>query len=396
MQLPTEVRLKILIELLWQEEPLKVTREAGIRWRSRVEEPRDGFPVSLHRESNFKLHPAILRVCHSIYEEGMPILYKNTIGCEVFCDFDCLISDEPCRSSFLRPGWDIRGKHIPPRGASYDPIYASPRALMSRVRSLDVLVRVEADDECSSTRIAVRTFVQAIRGLPQLSEISIHLEIPPEPAPRFGSDTWRYENEEISLQDYKDFALGPFALMRNLSSVAFTGVSTNIAEELTKAMVSQEPIVDLPRMNDALREYIRERLRYGHCRACRRALLHAVRADHEVDMEDERAFRRSRSKIFAIIAEHEKRDLRNSLQYDPKLGSDTVSEDLVSGIEVEDNDSSPSEDENEQLERLEFILETQDEESADDRRVNREQETERPSLVRLRKVVCRERAFNMY
>lgn len=219
--------------------------------------------------------------------------------------------------------------------------------------------------------------------LPQLSELSIRLQLAANPRPGIFGDTRRYDYKPISLQEYRDFALGPFAQFRNLSQVSITGVSKSIANELKKAMLGREPIINLSQMYDGLMRYLRKCLQYDHCAYCRSAFRHAARADFEVDMEDERAFRKFRSKIFAIVSEHEKRDLRIALRDDPDV---EVGEFDSTWIEDGDRYEPPQE-------HSDWKLANPIEESDEDLEFKRQQEKERPSLVRLREVVCKERDF---
>ena len=75
-------------------------------------------------------------------------------------------------------------------------------------------------------------------------------------------------------------------------------------------MTGQEPCIDLPRMHDNLMLYMDHRIIDDQCRMCRRLFRLCERAEHAVDMEDERAFRRSRSKILNMIADHEIKTLK--------------------------------------------------------------------------------------
>jgi hypothetical protein len=147
----------------------------------------------------------------------------------------------------------------------------------------------------------------------------IYLRLDADSTTGLFSDTRNYNYEPISLQEYTDFALGPFAQLLNLSQVSLTGVSESVANELEKVMLGHEPIINLSQMYGSLMKYLRKCLQYDHCAGCRSAFRHAARANYDVDIEDERAFRKSRSKIFAIISEHQKRDLRIALRQDPDV-----------------------------------------------------------------------------
>ena len=373
MELPAEIRIKILTELLWQPEPLRVIQEPHSI--STIDEET---PTWVPRICSFSFCPEVLLVCRALHEEGVNILYDNTIGCEIWCS-----SRGISQTSFLRHAWDMKGKYVPARSTAGDPRYESPKALLSRVKRLNVVVRVSLNDICMETRCAVREFVQAARLLPLLSEMEIHLHMGKVREDDTLYKTRVYHNENISVQDYRDFALGPFALLRNLKRVTLTGVSSSIAEELGRIMMGQEPVVDLPRMYQNLMLYVDYRISDDQCRLCYRVFHHTERAGHEVDMEDEPAFRKSRSKILNIIADHEAKIVKLVLD-------DTAPQAIYDGHspilhdEGEDNESITSED-------LQML--SDNEESEEDREFKREQEKKRPSLVRLREVVCRERAL---
>ena len=73
MELPAEIRIKVLAEILSQQKPLKVMR---------VDYDR-GNAICSREVGTFSFYPAVLLVCRAIYEEGVAILYSNTICCEI-------------------------------------------------------------------------------------------------------------------------------------------------------------------------------------------------------------------------------------------------------------------------------------------------------------------------
>jgi len=84
MELPAEVRLKLLRELLWQPEPLK---KIGRRyWLT---------PVAHVEGTNYAFHPAILATCRKLNEEGCTVLYEeNTVDVIFFLSRSTTISTE--------------------------------------------------------------------------------------------------------------------------------------------------------------------------------------------------------------------------------------------------------------------------------------------------------------
>lgn len=54
-------------------------------------------------------------------------------------------------------------------------------SLLSNVKRLDVLVQVDADNECHAVRYEVRDFVKWTRRLSQVSHAKIRLDLPESP-----------------------------------------------------------------------------------------------------------------------------------------------------------------------------------------------------------------------
>lgn len=256
MELPAEIRIKVLAEILSQQKPLKVMR---------VDYDR-GNAICSREVGTFSFYPAVLLVCRAIYEEGVAILYSNTICCEIWCAYSPPTTRPYLQATFHN--WYLIGKETSARstnGERFDPKPDSLKALLSRVKRLDVVVRAGVHDACIDTRGAVRLFVQDARRLPLLSEIDIHLWMGIDRNSETLDKTSLYHIEDISAQDYRDFALGPFALFRNLKRVAFTGVSSSIAEELGRVMMGQESVVELPQMYDDLMAYVDARITDDGC-----------------------------------------------------------------------------------------------------------------------------------
>lgn len=90
--------------------------------------------------------------------------------------------------------------------------------------------------------------------------------------------------------------------MRSLSSVTFTGLFSSTSAEFTKIMISDDEVVDLRGIYHAIYGYSRKGLCDGDCEENCRAHRYLRRATYEVDMQDEPAFRWSRSKVLAIVA----------------------------------------------------------------------------------------------
>src|SRR2546421_3892784 len=83
MELPAEIRLEILRELLWAPEPLKLLREAPEQANTL---PMLSYPVGPQSwndgvtGTNYTLYPEILAVCRKLNEEGALVLdEENTV-----------------------------------------------------------------------------------------------------------------------------------------------------------------------------------------------------------------------------------------------------------------------------------------------------------------------------
>jgi hypothetical protein len=82
MDLPTEIRRKILRYLLYQERPVEFNSELMHRIMYTRVRPSDKL-LWKATEPTLSLFPHVLRVCRQIYKEGSEILYSNTLNIRV-------------------------------------------------------------------------------------------------------------------------------------------------------------------------------------------------------------------------------------------------------------------------------------------------------------------------
>lgn len=83
MSLPSEIRVKILHELLFSERPLEISCEQRFTCQYYEHHEYHGRPK--HKATQrYRLYPEILRVNKSLYEEGRSVLYeKNVVGVRI-------------------------------------------------------------------------------------------------------------------------------------------------------------------------------------------------------------------------------------------------------------------------------------------------------------------------
>ena len=233
MKLPTEVRLKILEELLVCNAPLRISN-----WVDKREDDHLYIPPysTLEMWKNFKLYPEILRSCKQLSSEGTPLLYdKNSIDVQFHHRYQGDYS-----SAFLRPGWTF--------GVSFMEGLVPSTYLQHRVRKLHVTFQSYTSYDARDAREMVRTFVLRLNQLPNIKSLTIHFEQ--------SLDVIDYSDDEESEPDWSaDEVLRCLNLARGLEHVSFTGMTPKKAEELITLMTGHTPIVNLPMMAVSLRTY---------------------------------------------------------------------------------------------------------------------------------------------
>lgn len=237
MELPAEVRLEILRELLWTPEPLKVLREAPPTPPS-----WDGNVIG----TNYTLCPEILAVCRKLNEEGSPVLYEeNTM--------DVVASFDPGYFPVTPPGTVYSyGAKLEWMGR-LSSLASIPESFSARARKLRITVEVRTHlyDSSKYTRGAVRELVKVLRANPQWRSLDVHLEDHTTRPVAYGFPP--DEKGEIYLDEE---VLRPLNLLRRIQHIEFTGVSPQFAAELTELVKSDRPIIELLKMHDSLRNYV--------------------------------------------------------------------------------------------------------------------------------------------
>ena len=308
MQLPTEVRLQILQELLWQAKPLRI--ETYINW-----EDRDRIQMTrFEPKASFRFCPAILRVCRQLHEEGEPMLYENTFACDIWFD-DNGNPSEGHHSSLLKCGWDVWEN--PPRKdrASSLPV---PPCLTKNIKRLDLSIHVPGIWWMLDMRAAVRNFVKGFERLKQVVQLDVNVQSDmDEDETQEVFDDVSGEDVMVSKQELLDLAAGPLALMRCLQSVRFNGVSEKVARELASAMTQKTCAIDLPRMSDALSDYTLKEVSPTHCTCCAKKYNYLDLADQAVDLGDLEMFKTIREIVLAMLHKHQARKRGEVWRFDP-------------------------------------------------------------------------------
>jgi hypothetical protein len=230
MELPAEVRLEILRELLWTPEPLKLLREASEQANTLPTLPHPVGPQSWDdgvTGTNYTLYPEILRVCRKLNEEGGPVLYgENTV--------DVVASSNPGFPYGPRFEWMGHLSSLASISESF--------SVRTRKLRITVDARIPLFATSRAIREVVRELVKVLQANPQWCSLDNRLEN--QISHPLGGET--PSNEEI---------LWPLNLLRRLQHIEFTGVSPQFAAKLSKLTKSDRPIIDLPRMYASLEGY---------------------------------------------------------------------------------------------------------------------------------------------
>jgi hypothetical protein len=242
MKLPAEIRLKILRELLWQPEPLKITREmhnlhplpisAQFLYPSNAREHYYG--TYFVETTNYAFHPAILAVCRKLNEEGRPVLYEeNIVDVTVYCD---QLQFEEYKCDWMGYPSDLE---------------SVSESLSQLARKLQITVQVRCPKDVSSAnmRRSIRELVKVLQANPQWCSLDIRLE---NHVPDHLIKSPSVESHRIQLDEE---VLRPFSLLRRLHHVDITGVSPQFAARLSNLMKSDNPVTDLPKMYNSLERY---------------------------------------------------------------------------------------------------------------------------------------------
>jgi hypothetical protein len=164
MELPAEIRLEILRELLWAPEPLRLFREASEQANTL---PMLFYPVGPQSwadgvtGTNYTLYPEILAVCRKLNEEGGLVLYEeNTI--DVVASFN---PGYPCGPRFEWMG------HL----SSLTSISESFNARARKLR-ITIDASIPLFHTSKAIREVVRELVKILQANPQWRSLDIRLE----------------------------------------------------------------------------------------------------------------------------------------------------------------------------------------------------------------------------
>ena len=213
--------------------------------------PEDGFPSevtsyqhSLHKPSSQKskndttVYPAVLRSCKQLCNEGLPILYRNTFGMDLYVD------EYDDRLEFQ--GYDLsdRWENIP---------YKVRQQFFKLVRKLHVIIHVDGQtdqgrppidtEESSQHMVGISMLCERLWQMPNLA--SMHLTIAVQNKHQLANDN-----------DIGEQILKPLTLLSNVGCVSITGVSLPYAESLKRVMESCGHVHNLFAMRLALATYL--------------------------------------------------------------------------------------------------------------------------------------------
>jgi hypothetical protein len=204
-----EVRLKILKQLLYIEVGFQIMAKRGMR------------------NTPSRLHPAILSCCRQLYEEGMPIL----------------------RSNLLHINIGVQGYS--------DPLEYNSRPLPRGLCKIHVTISIgnsPNEDPHSEMRDFERVYnaAAAVKTHGKCVDLRVYLgEVDEENATNVDfADSSATESE---LEAY----MRPFSLLCRLEHVEFVGAAPReFADKLTKEMLGETPVADLPAMYGSLATWL--------------------------------------------------------------------------------------------------------------------------------------------
>jgi len=266
MKLPAEIRLEILRELLWQQEPLK---KIGRR-------PWD--EVAGVEATNYAFHPAILATCRKLNEEGCTVLYEeNTLDVIFLCYAFC------CNQYII--DW---------MGYTTD-LERVPESLSQRARKLRITVKAhrKIDLRADIVRSDLRGLVRILQANPQWCSLDIRLQ-----------------DEELDEE-----ILRPFGILRRLRHVDVTGVSPQFAAKLSGLMKIDSPVTDLPKMYYHLALHTHKVFYY--CRQSVHSFDLLSPARQAMDAGNAADFYKHRDKVLWEVGKITSENYQHIFRYDP-------------------------------------------------------------------------------
>lgn len=263
--LPAEVRNMIYRLLLVAEKPLGSTENENL-----PAELKGRGPVWANA-GEYHLQPAILSVCSQIYREASSILNGENTFAIYISGYDDEFDDEQ-----YDYGGENSGRATTKlMNFQYDValgVFQNCNAPFSKFERFELLV--ERADLLEVRCHIERLCLSISRRASALKHLCLHLLLDTDDTRhKFHTSYW---------------ALGPFAMLRNLRSVAFRGVLLPFAERLTSLMLGNTPPENLELMYRLLEDCVRD------LQGSRLELRRAFNAMHEWDVQK---FKETRSKI---------------------------------------------------------------------------------------------------
>ena len=228
---------------------------------------------TLARGSIATLYPAILRTCRQIRTEARSILYgENVWEIQIMEFLDAEIARFMNSAHF--------GEYI-----EY-PFHH----LRQEMRKFRILVSLDAGDDPTTVRSAVRKVAKALSSIPHWTFLDIELHY-------FDMDDGGDVASTPGLGGTGEFCdvLQGFSSLRNVRKVLLNGVPPVYAKYLTRKMTGCAPLDYLPSLYDALEEY------GGRYSFCQDSLTEACYAMEGGDIS---RFKAARAEIVKLVSQY--------------------------------------------------------------------------------------------
>ena len=239
----------ILSKLLCNRSPLEYNPNVGISLfkGSRLIHPLNASAqneIRLLRSTppaNRSLHPQILSTCKQLYQDGLDILYSNTVNCRI-------------GSPYLNP------EHRRPRVIILHPQYDGeisklPAAIVQKMSKVHIQMFAhhqygKRDQSLGLMKQGLGMLAFELRKAPQWQDITLEV-----------IHVYKKGNSGEQGRSPADCArvervLYPVQYVRHRTSVAITGLNDDFASKLSATMTSTNPFADLPLAADALDKYM--------------------------------------------------------------------------------------------------------------------------------------------
>ncbi|KAK5050606.1 hypothetical protein LTR84_003888 [Exophiala bonariae] len=250
LELPWEIRQIILRDLLWLPEPVYFhsdeTQYTGSAAMRTVDDPGyEDYWTNIREnkgEGARKFYPEVLAVCKQLYEEGSPILYDNSVKCEVGNESD----------DFSSPF--ITMHHLAERyGPSSEYELDLPESVLKKMRRAYIEVvtfsgEMGGEETYSYFQDVLEEFIDVLH-VSNWKHLTLKLKIDPVKL---------YEGPPYEDPRLRDALFRQFLSLRDCSEVSISGISPSLATELERMMTSssaEHPVMNLGAMHWALLQY---------------------------------------------------------------------------------------------------------------------------------------------